>query len=65
MSDPASARSSPVRTTAEGTRVRQRAQTALALIEQTLADRIGADAATALRRALSEPWGELPSVEAP
>ncbi|MGX5185941.1 MarR family winged helix-turn-helix transcriptional regulator [Streptomyces avermitilis] len=63
--DPASARSSLVRTTAEGTRVHQRAQTALALIEQVLADRIGADAATALRRALSEPWGQPPSVEAP
>ncbi|BAC68766.1 MarR family transcriptional regulator [Streptomyces avermitilis] len=65
VSDPASARSSLVRTTAEGTRVHQRAQTALALIEQVLADRIGADAATALRRALSEPWGQPPSVEAP
>ncbi|MFF4351133.1 MarR family winged helix-turn-helix transcriptional regulator [Streptomyces sp. NPDC001530] len=63
--DPDSARASLVRVTAEGARVHRRAQATLALIEQALAERIGPAAATALRRALSEPWGDPPSVGAP
>ncbi|MDN3295822.1 MarR family transcriptional regulator [Streptomyces ficellus] len=63
--DPASARSSLVRATAEGARVHQRALATIAVIEGVLADRIGTPATTALREALSAPWGEPPLVEAP
>ncbi|MGV9454598.1 MarR family winged helix-turn-helix transcriptional regulator [Streptomyces sp. NPDC003635] len=63
--DPASARSRLIRPTAEGARVHRRAQAALAVIEQVLAERLGRAAVTALREALTEPWGEPPLVEAP
>ena len=63
--DPASARSRLIRMTAEGTRVHHRAQDTLAVIEGVLADRIGRQATTALRDALTLPRGEPPVVEAP
>ncbi|MFI9771166.1 MarR family winged helix-turn-helix transcriptional regulator [Streptomyces sp. NPDC052415] len=63
--DPASARSRLIRPTAEGARVHQRAQAALAVIEGVLADRIGAAAVSALRLALTASWGEPPLVRAP
>lgn len=63
--DPASARSRLIRPTAEGARVHRRAQAALAVIEQVLAERIGRAGVAALREALTEPWGEPPLVEAP
>lgn len=63
--DPASARTRLIRVTAEGARVHARAQATLALIEQVLADRIGAGPAAALREALTLPRGEPPLVAAP
>ncbi|MET9513598.1 MarR family transcriptional regulator [Streptomyces sp. NPDC002994] len=63
--DPASARSSLVRVTAEGARAHQRALATIAVIEGVLAERIGTAATTALREALTAPWGEPPLVEAP
>lgn len=63
--DPASARRLLIRTTAEGARVHRRAQDTLAVIEGVLAERIGADAVTALREALTVPLGEPPLVDAP
>ncbi|MGC9378890.1 MarR family winged helix-turn-helix transcriptional regulator [Streptomyces sp. MH13] len=63
--DPTSARNRLIRITAEGTRVHQRAQATLDVIENVLADRIGAARAAALRTALSLPRGEPPVVEAP
>ncbi|MFE6335934.1 MarR family winged helix-turn-helix transcriptional regulator [Streptomyces sp. NPDC057806] len=63
--DPASARSRLIRPTAEGARVHQRAQAALAVIEGVLADRIGTAAVSALRLALTASWGEPPLVRAP
>ncbi|MGC9496496.1 MarR family winged helix-turn-helix transcriptional regulator [Streptomyces sp. WG7] len=63
--DPTSARNRLIRITAEGTRVHQRAQATLDVIENVLADRIGAAPATALRAALTLPRGEPPVVEAP
>ncbi|MBD0419031.1 MarR family transcriptional regulator [Streptomyces sp. TRM S81-3] len=63
--DPASARSRLIRITPEGARVHRRAQATLTVIEEALADRIGTDAAAALRTALTLPRGEPPVVEAP
>ncbi|MEU6102022.1 MarR family winged helix-turn-helix transcriptional regulator [Streptomyces flaveolus] len=63
--DPSSARNRLIRITAEGARVHQRAQATLAVIEDALAERIGAEAATALRTALTLPRGEPPVVGAP
>jgi DNA-binding MarR family transcriptional regulator len=63
--DPASARNRLIRITAEGARVHRRAQATLTVIEGALADRIGAEAAAALRHALVLPRGEPPVVEAP
>ncbi|GAB2848541.1 hypothetical protein GCM10027074_14110 [Streptomyces deserti] len=63
--DPSSARSRLIRITPEGARAHRRAQATLALIEEVLAERIGADAAAALRGALTLPRGEPPLVEAP
>jgi DNA-binding MarR family transcriptional regulator len=63
--DPASARNRLIRITAEGARVHRRAQATLTVIEGALADRIGAEAAAALRHALALPRGEPPVVEAP
>lgn len=62
--DPASGRSSLIRTTDEGARVHRRALATIAVIESVLAERIGTTAVTALREALAEPWGEPPLVEA-
>ncbi|MCZ4119928.1 MarR family winged helix-turn-helix transcriptional regulator [Streptomyces sp. H39-S7] len=62
--DPASGRSSLIRTTAEGTRVHQRALAAISVIETVLTERIGSTDATALRAALTAPWGEPPLVDA-
>ncbi|MEV5886584.1 MarR family winged helix-turn-helix transcriptional regulator [Streptomyces sp. NPDC052020] len=63
--DPASARNRLIRITAEGARVHRRAQATLTVIEGALADRIGTEAAAALRHALALPRGEPPVVEAP
>ncbi|MET7272006.1 MarR family transcriptional regulator [Streptomyces flaveolus] len=63
--DPSSARNRLIRITAEGVRVHRRAQATLAVIEDALAERIGAEAATALRTALTLPRGEPPVVGAP
>ncbi|WP_318215458.1 MarR family winged helix-turn-helix transcriptional regulator [Streptomyces sp. SCL15-6] len=63
--DPSSARNRLIRITAEGVRVHRRAQATLAVIEDALAERIGAEAATALRTALTLPRGEPPVVRAP
>jgi DNA-binding MarR family transcriptional regulator len=63
--DPASARSRLIRTTAEGARVHRRALATLAVLEDHLAQRIGEDAITGLRTALTASWGEPPLVEAP
>jgi DNA-binding MarR family transcriptional regulator len=63
--DPSSARNRLIRITAEGLRVHRRAQATLAVIEGALAERIGEEAATALRAALSLPRGEPPVVRAP
>ncbi|SMF36224.1 MarR family winged helix-turn-helix transcriptional regulator [Streptomyces sp. Amel2xC10] len=63
--DPASARSRLIRPTAEGARVHRRAQHTLAVIEDVLAERIGAGVVSTLREALAVPMGEPPLVEAP
>ncbi|WP_253195478.1 MarR family winged helix-turn-helix transcriptional regulator [Streptomyces sp. JHA26] len=63
--DPSSARNRLIRITAEGVRVHQRAQATLAVIEDVLAERVGEEAATALRAALTAPRGEPPVVRAP
>ncbi|MET9319529.1 MarR family winged helix-turn-helix transcriptional regulator [Streptomyces sp. NPDC003038] len=63
--DPASARSSLVRVTAEGDRVHRRALATIAVIEGVLAERIGVAATAALRDALTTSWGEPPLVDAP
>lgn len=63
--DPSSARSRLIRTTAEGARVHRRALATLAALEDHLAQRIGEEAVTALRDALTAPWGEPPQVRAP
>ncbi|MEU6894623.1 MarR family winged helix-turn-helix transcriptional regulator [Streptomyces sp. NPDC046557] len=63
--DPASARSTLVRVTAEGGRVHRRALGAIAVIEDVLTERIGAAPATALRAALTADWGEPPLVDVP
>ncbi|MFF8288548.1 MarR family winged helix-turn-helix transcriptional regulator [Streptomyces sp. NPDC016309] len=63
--DPASGRSSLVRPTAEGSRVHRRALAAIAVIEDVLADRIGAATVTALREGLGAARGEPPIVEVP
>ncbi|WP_079191248.1 MarR family transcriptional regulator [Streptomyces sp. CB00455] len=63
--DPASARSTLVRVTVEGARVHRRALATITVIEDVLADRIGAAATEALRSALTQPWGEPPLVTAP
>ncbi|MER7715392.1 MarR family winged helix-turn-helix transcriptional regulator [Streptomyces flaveolus] len=63
--DPSSARNRLIRITAEGVRVHRRAQATLAVIEDALAERIGAESATALRTALTLPRGEPPVVGAP
>ncbi|MFC6879346.1 MULTISPECIES: MarR family winged helix-turn-helix transcriptional regulator [Actinomadura] len=63
--DPASARNRLVRTTAEGARVHRRAQATLTVIEDVLAQRIGAASTGELRRLLSLPWGEPPRVQVP
>lgn len=61
-SDPHSARSKLVLLTASGVRRREETMQILAGIEATLAGRIGADTAIALRAALEEPWGSPESV---
>ncbi|MBT2440217.1 MarR family transcriptional regulator [Streptomyces sp. ISL-36] len=63
--DPTSARSRLIRPTAEGARVHRRARDTLTVIEGVLAQRIGTDAVSALREALTIPMGEPPLVEAP
>ncbi|MEV6575377.1 MarR family winged helix-turn-helix transcriptional regulator [Streptomyces sp. NPDC051577] len=63
--DPASARSSLVRVTAEGARAHRRALAAIGVIEEVLAERIGAVAVASLRDALNLPWGDPPLVDAP
>ncbi|MCY0961267.1 MarR family winged helix-turn-helix transcriptional regulator [Streptomyces sp. H27-H5] len=63
--DPASARSSLVRVSAEGARVHRRALAAIAVIEDVLAERIGVVAVASLRDALNAPWGEPPLVVSP
>ncbi|MFD0690649.1 MarR family winged helix-turn-helix transcriptional regulator [Actinomadura fibrosa] len=63
--DPASGRTRLIRTTAEGDRVHRRAQAALAVIEDVLAERIGAAGTRELRRLLTLPWGEPPDVRVP
>jgi DNA-binding MarR family transcriptional regulator len=63
--DPASARSRLIRATAEGARVHRRAQDTIAVIEDVLAERIGAAAVSVLREVLTIPMGEPPLVEAP
>ncbi|MDT0608994.1 MarR family winged helix-turn-helix transcriptional regulator [Streptomyces lancefieldiae] len=65
VADPSSARNRLIRITAEGMRVHRRAQATLTVVEDVLAERIGAAAATALRDALTLPRGEPPVVEAP
>ncbi|MEU3464006.1 MarR family winged helix-turn-helix transcriptional regulator [Streptomyces sp. NPDC006733] len=61
--DPASGRSTLIRTTAEGTRVHRRALATIAVLETVLTERIGAAGTTALRAALTAPWGEPPLVD--
>ncbi|MEU9592122.1 MarR family winged helix-turn-helix transcriptional regulator [Streptomyces sp. NPDC048219] len=63
--DPSSARNRLIRITTEGVRVHRRAQATLAVIEDALAERIGEEAAAALRTALTLPRGEPPVVRAP
>lgn len=63
--DPTSARNRLIRITAEGARVHRRAQATLSVLESVFADRIGAEAAAALRHALTLPRGEPPVVQAP
>lgn len=63
-SNPRSARSKLVLLTAAGVRRREETMQILAGIEATLAGRIGADAVTALRAALEEPWGSPESTAA-
>ncbi|WP_336317773.1 MarR family winged helix-turn-helix transcriptional regulator [Streptomyces lavendofoliae] len=63
--DPASARNRLIRTTAEGARVHRRALATLEVLEDRLAARIGQDAVTGLRAALTAPWGDPPLVDAP
>lgn len=63
-SDPHSARSKLVLLTAAGVRRREETMQILAGLEATLAGRIGADTAIALRAALEEPWGPAESTAA-
>ncbi|MFI1753694.1 MarR family winged helix-turn-helix transcriptional regulator [Streptomyces sp. NPDC020571] len=59
--DPASARRRLIRRTPEGQRAHQLADLVLRRLEETLAERIGRDAVTALRAALEAPWGPAPA----
>ncbi|KUL38873.1 MarR family transcriptional regulator [Streptomyces sp. NRRL F-4489] len=57
---PASARQRLIRRTADGERAHRQAEAVLARLEECLAERIGPQAATALRAALEQPWGQAP-----
>ncbi|MFE9118940.1 MarR family winged helix-turn-helix transcriptional regulator [Streptomyces sp. NPDC007172] len=61
LPDPGSARRRLIRRTAEGERAHHRATAVLDRLEGQLAERIGKDAADALRAALEAPWGEPPA----
>ncbi|WP_043635269.1 MarR family winged helix-turn-helix transcriptional regulator [Nonomuraea candida] len=63
--DPSSARARLIRPTAEGWRAHELAQRCIAVMEETLARRLGEPAATALRAALETPWGDPPVVAPP
>jgi DNA-binding MarR family transcriptional regulator len=60
--DPASARRRLIRRTELGRTTHTRAERILAQAESALAERIGADAVTALRDALERSWGEPPRI---
>lgn len=62
--DPASARRRLIRRTPEGERTHELAGRILDRLEETLAERIGAEAVTALRSALESPWGGPPTPDA-
>ncbi|WP_030562824.1 MarR family winged helix-turn-helix transcriptional regulator [Streptomyces aureocirculatus] len=59
--DPASARRRLIRRTREGRRAHRQAVLVLERLEEQLAERIGQEAADALRTALEAPWGAPPS----
>ncbi|GCD32350.1 MarR family transcriptional regulator [Streptomyces chrestomyceticus JCM 4735] len=59
--DPASARQRLIRRTEEGERAHRRAVRTIEQLEDQLAERIGREAADALRAALEAPWGPPPS----
>jgi DNA-binding MarR family transcriptional regulator len=59
--DPASGRRRLIRRTPDGAHAHHRAGLILDRLEEQLAERIGAEAVTALRTALEAPWGPPPA----
>ncbi|WP_267714488.1 hypothetical protein [Streptomyces sp. CoH17] len=59
--DPDPARRGLIRRTPEGRRAHREAGLVLQGLEETLAERIGRDAVTALRAAPEAPWGPAPA----
>ncbi|WP_030611256.1 MarR family winged helix-turn-helix transcriptional regulator [Streptomyces sclerotialus] len=58
---PTSARQRLIRRTPEGAHAHQQAELVLERLEDRLAERIGREAADALRAALEAPWGDPPA----